>query len=39
MIEDLEENESMDDEDLEYEKKKSDHWATLGIGNTEYYRF
>ncbi|HAQ40440.1 MAG TPA: hypothetical protein DCM73_06135 [Clostridiales bacterium] len=38
MIEEIEEeNEEMDAEELEYEKKKVNHWATIGIGNKGYF--
>lgn len=39
MIEDAEEEgETIDEEDLEYEKRKAEHWATIGIGVKDYYR-
>ena len=39
MIEDAEEDgEELDDEDIEFERRKADHWATIGIGVKNYYR-
>ena len=39
MIEEAkEEGEPMVDEDIEYEMRKADHWATIGIGIKDYYR-
>ncbi|MDE7229653.1 MAG: hypothetical protein K2N56_04160 [Oscillospiraceae bacterium] len=39
MIEDAEEDgEELDDEDIEFERRKADHWATIGIGVKDYYR-
>lgn len=30
--------EPMDDEEVAYEMRKADHWATIGIGVENYYR-
>lgn len=39
MIEDAEEEgEELDEEDLEYERRKANYWATIGIGVAGYYR-
>lgn len=39
MIEDAEEEgETIDEEDLEDERRKAEHWATIGIGVKDYYR-
>ncbi|MBO5055590.1 MAG: hypothetical protein J5988_03590 [Eubacterium sp.] len=38
MIEEAEEEgEELEQEDLEYEKRKAEHWATIGIGVKGYY--
>lgn len=38
MIEEAEEEgEPMDEEEIEYEKRKAFHWATIGIGGKDYY--
>lgn len=39
MIEEAEEDgEAMEPDDIEYERKKANHWATIGIGIENYYR-
>lgn len=39
MIEDAaEDGEPMDEEEIEYEMKKANYWATIGIGIENYYR-
>lgn len=39
MIEEAEDDgEPMDDEEIAYEMRKADHWATIGIGVENYYR-
>ncbi|ADU23252.1 hypothetical protein [Ruminococcus albus] len=34
-----EDGEEIDDEVLEFEKRRASHWATIGLGNSEYYDF
>lgn len=39
MIEEADEDgEPMDEEEIEYEMRKANHWATIGIGIQNYYR-
>ena len=34
-----EDGEEIDEEVLEFEKRRVSHWATIGLGNSEYYDF
>lgn len=39
MIEDAEEDgEPLDDDDIEYETRRANHWNTIGIGIENYYK-